>query len=363
MPTAGGCEKRRLELGILQCIKRSSAADPIPCRAMNAEQAAIPRLTLAEIREARRLIDDRVLTTPVQPLSGPAVEAAFAPGTRPLLKLELFQRTGSFKARGALVNLLMLGESERARGICAISAGNHAIAAAFAAQSAGVSAKVVMKAGAMPFRIEQCRRYGAEVELAPDVHAAFRRVHEIQEKEGRALIHPFEGLRTSLGTATLGLEFIEQAPDLDAVIVPIGGGGLASGVSAAIRLAKPECQVFGVEPFGADTMYRSFMSGKPESLDRLDTIADSLAAPYALPISFALCRANIQEVVRISDAEMIAAMRFLLEHARLAVEPAGAAATAALLGPLRERLAGRRVGLIVCGSNIDAATFAQLVAG
>jgi len=275
----------------------------------------------------------------------------------------LFQRTGSFKARGALVNMLMLTESERARGICAISAGNHAIAAAFAAHSAGVSAKVVMKAGAMPFRIEQCRRYGAEVELAPDVHAAFRRVHEIQEKEGRALIHPFEGLRTSAGTATLGLEFIEQAPDLDAVIVPIGGGGLASGVSTAIKLIKPACEVFGVEPFGADTMYRSFQSGKPESLDRLDTIADSLAAPYALPISFALCRASIDEIVRVSDAEMIAAMRFLLAHAKLAVEPAGAAATAALLGPLRERLAGRRVGLIVCGSNIDAATFAQLVAG
>jgi threonine dehydratase len=121
--------------------------------------------------------------------------------------------------------------------------------------------------------------------------------------------------------------------------------------------------VYGVEPFGADTMYRSFQSGRPESLDRLDTIADSLAAPYALPISFALCRASIREVVRVSDAEMIAAMRFLLEHAKLAVEPAGAAATAALLGPLREPLAGRRVGLIVCGSNIDAASFARLVSG
>ena len=330
---------------------------------MNAEPAAIPALTLAQIRQARQLIDDRILTTPVQPLTGPAVEAAFAPGTRVLLKLELFQRTGSFKARGALVNMLRLSEAERARGICAISAGNHAIAAAFAAHATGVSAKVVIKAGAMPFRIEQCRRYGAEVELAPDVHAAFRRVHEIQEKEGRALIHPFEGLGTSAGTATLGLEFIEQAPDLDAVIVPIGGGGLASGVATAIRLMKPECEVYGVEPFGADTMYRSFQSGKPESLDRLDTIADSLAAPYALPISFALCRASIREVVRVSDAEMIAAMRFLLEHAKLAVEPAGAAATAALLGPLREPLAGRRVGLIVCGSNIDAASFARLVSG
>ena len=361
MTTLVGCGKRSAESLVLQCIKGPLAADPIPCLPMNAELSTTPRLTLAEIRAARQMLGDRVRVTPVQALSGPAVEAAFAPGTRPLLKLELFQHTGSFKARGALLNMLLLSDAERARGVCAISAGNHAIATAFAAQAVGAHAKVVMKAAALPFRIEQCRRYGAEIELVLDVHTGFRRVQEIQQSESRALIHPFEGLRTSAGTATLGLELIEQAPDLDAVIVPIGGGGLASGVSAAIKLAKPGCQVFGVEPFGADTMYRSFQSGKPESIDEVRTIADSLGAPYALPISYALCRANIDELVRISDEEMIAAMRFLLEHARLAVEPAGAAATAALLGPLRDRLAGRRVGLIVCGSNIDAASFARLV--
>jgi threonine dehydratase len=147
------------------------------------------------------------------------------------------------------------------------------------------------------------------------------------------------------------------------VIVPIGGGGLAAGLSTAIRLAKPDCRVFGVEPFGADTMYRSFEAGSPQGIDRIDTIADSLGAPYALPISYALCRASLEEVVRIEDAEMIAAMRFLAAHARLAVEPAGAAATAALLGPLKERLAGRRVGLIVCGSNISAEAYAHLIGG
>jgi len=194
-----------------------------------------------------------------------------------------------------------------------------------------------------------------------DFHAAFRRVEEIRVQEGRTLIHPFEGLGTATGTATLGLEFIEQAPDLDAVIVPVGGGGLAAGLATAIRLVKPDCQVFGVEPFGADTMYRSFAAGSPQGIEKIDTIADSLGAPYALPISFALCRASLEEVVRIQDAEMIAAMRFLFQHARLAVEPAGAAATAALLGPLRERLAGLRVGLIVCGSNIAAEAYAHLI--
>jgi threonine dehydratase len=152
-------------------------------------------------------------------------------------------------------------------------------------------------------------------------------------------------------------------PDLDAVIIPIGGGGLAAGVATAMRLSKPDIEIYGVEPFGADSMYRSFEKGSPQTLEKIDTIADSLGAPYALPISYALCRASIDEIVRIRDEEMVAAMRFLLEHVRLAVEPAGASATAALLGPLRERLAGRRVGLIVCGSNIDAVTYSRLIGG
>jgi threonine dehydratase len=328
---------------------------------MPSESAPAPRLTLAEIRAARDRLGERIRRTPVMPLEGPAVEAAFVPGTQALLKLELFQYTGSFKARGALVNALALDEDQRRRGICAISAGNHAIAAAFAARSVGASAKVVMKEGANAFRVAECRRYGGDIVFEADFHAAFRRVEEIRLEEGRTLIHPFEGLGTATGTATLGLEFIEQAPDLDAVIVPVGGGGLAAGLATAIRLVKPDCRVFGVEPFGADTMYRSFVAGSPQGIEKIDTIADSLGAPYALPISFALCRASLEEVVRIQDAEMIAAMRFLFQHARVAVEPAGAAATAALLGPLRERLAGLRVGLIVCGSNIAAEAYAHLI--
>jgi threonine dehydratase len=322
---------------------------------------AAPRITLEDIHVARELLGARIRRTPVQPLSGPAVAEALAPGTLAFMKLELFQHTGSFKARSALLNALMLSEAGRARGVCAISAGNHAIAVAFAAAAVGTSATVVMKADSNPFRIEQCRRYGAAVELVADVHAGFRRVQEIAEAEGRTLIHPYEGLRVASGTGTLGLEFLEQVPDLEAVIVPIGGGGLAAGVSSAVKLVNPACQVFGVEPFGADTMHRSFASGKPEAIDKVRTIADSLGAPFALPISFALCRANLDDIVRVEDSELVAAMRVLLEHAKLAVEPAGAAATAALLGPLRERLAGRRVGLIVCGSNVDAAGFARLV--
>lgn len=321
-----------------------------------------PRIRIEDIRAARQQLGDLIRTTPVHELAGPTVEKAFGSGTRPHLKLELFQRTGSFKPRGALLNILALTPEERRRGVCAISAGNHAIATAYAARVAGTHAKIVMIASANPFRVQKCREWGAEIEFADDAHAGFKRVEALQDTEARVLIHPFEGPRTALGTATLGLEFMEQVPDLDAVVVPIGGGGLCAGVAAAVKLVNTRCQVFGVEPVGADSMHRSFAAGRPQSIERVATIADSLGAPYALPYSFALCRDNVDGLVLVDDDELRRAVRFLLEQAKIAVEPAGAAATAALLGPLRERLMGRRVGLIACGANIDVASFAGLLA-
>jgi threonine dehydratase len=318
-------------------------------------------LTLEEIRDAAQALASRIRRTPVEPLHGNEVEEEFGTETRAYLKLELFQLTGTFKARGALLNAIRLPGDARERGVTAISAGNHAIAVAFAARELGLSAKVVMIASANPLRIERCKAYGAEVILAPDAHAGFATVERIAEEEGRALIHPFEGRTTALGTATLGQELCEQLPQLDAVIIPIGGGGLCAGVASAVKLLNPSCRVFGVEPFGADSMYRSFEAGEPRGIERVVTIADSLGAPYALPISFAFCRRNVDGLVRVSDEELREAMRFLLRNAKLAVEPAGAAATAAMLGPLRETLRGRRVALIVCGSNIDAASYAKLI--
>lgn len=319
-------------------------------------------LTVEEIRAALGVLAGRVRRTPVEPLHGPEIEREFGDATRVYLKLELFQFTGTFKARGALLNALRLPDDAKQRGVTAISAGNHAIAVAFAARAAGTHAKIVMIKSANALRVARCEEYGAEIVFAPDAHAGFRMVEHIAREEGRTLIHPFEGRTTVLGTATLGWELSEQVPDLEAVIVPIGGGGLCAGVASAIKLANPNCRVFGVEPFGADSMYRSFQAGEPRGIERVATIADSLGAPYALPISFALCRRNTEAVVRVSDDELRAAMRFLLRNAKLAVEPAGAAATAALLGPLREELRGKRVGLIVCGSNIDAASYAALIA-
>jgi threonine dehydratase len=311
------------------------------------------------IRAARARFSDLIVQTPLWRWRGDEIERAA--GTQPLLKLELFQHAGSFKPRGALCVMLDLSREALARGVTAVSAGNHAMAVGYAARALGTTAKVVMPGNANPARVEGCRAYGAEVILVDDVHQAFARVKEIEAEEGRTFVHPFEGPLTALGTATLGLELCEQAPQLDAVIVPIGGGGLCAGVSAAVKQILPRAQVFGVEPEGADSMHRSFKSGKPESIEKVRTIADSLGAPYAAPYSFGLCRRFVDELVMVNDDQLRAAMRLLFRGAKLAVEPAGAAATAALCGPLRERLQGKNVGVIVCGANIDAATFTKLI--
>jgi threonine dehydratase len=180
-----------------------------------------------------------------------------------------------------------------------------------------------------------------------------------------SVVAPPRGRRSTVaaGTATLGEEFIRQVPGLDAVIVPIGGGGLCAGVATAVKLLAPGCRVIGVEPAGADTMHRSFQAGQVQAIERVATIADSLGAPFAMPVSFELCRQHVDELVRVEDAELRDAMRLIHRTLGLAVEPACAASTAALLGPLAGRLDHARIGLVFCGSNIDVASFARLTEG
>jgi len=316
--------------------------------------------TVEEIAAARERLGEMVVTTPVWRWRARDLEAQVGADTEVLLKLELFQYTGSFKPRGALTVMLDLDADALARGVTAVSAGNHAIAVAFAANLLGTTAKVVMPRTASPFRVARCRSYGAEVVLVEDVQQAFARVQQIHQQEGRAFVHPFEGPLTALGTATVGLELCTQAAELDAVIAPVGGGGLCAGLAAAVKQLQPRCQVFGVEPVGAQSMYLSFQAGAPQPVERVNTIADSLGAPYALPYSFELCRHYLDDLVLIDDDAMRRAMGLLYGSMKLAVEPAGAAATAALCGPLRERLRGKRVGVLVCGSNIDLESFARL---
>ena len=258
--------------------------------------------------------------------------------------------------------MLALDAAARQRGITAASAGNHAVAAAFAAKAAGTSAKIMVQASANPVRLALTRSYGAEVIIAADGPAAFAGAERLAREEGRSMIHPFDGPLTSLGTATLGLELIEQLPEVDAVVVSIGGGGLASGMAAAVKALRPNCRIYGVEPEGANAMQRSFETGEPTRLTQVNTIADSLGPPMSLAYSLALCRAHLEKVVTVSDDEICRALAVQFHDAKLAVEPAGAAALAAALGPLRSELQGLRVALIICGANIDRDGFCKFLA-
>jgi threonine dehydratase len=286
-------------------------------------------------------------------------------GTEVWLKEELFQRTGSFKPRGALSVMLDLDSDALARGVTGVSAGNHAISLGYSARALGTTAKVVMPRTANPFRVQVCRELGVTVELVENVHEAFARVAEIERNEGRTFVHPYEGPKTALGTATIGVEFVDQVAaagaHLDAVLVAAGGGGLTGGVACAVKQMRPETAVYAVEPTGADSLSRSFKAGSPQAIDAVRTIADSLGAPRAEPYSFALNRMFVDEVILVDDEQIREAMRWLFRSAKLVVEPAGAAALAALLYPLRERLAGQRVGIVVCGANIDAESYGKQI--
>ncbi|MEO5903873.1 MAG: pyridoxal-phosphate dependent enzyme [Gemmatimonadaceae bacterium] len=328
---------------------------------MSGTQSDFP--TIDAIWENRKRLGDLIVTTPIRRLVDDPVGAAVGESTEVWLKEELFQRTGSFKPRGALSVMLDLDESALARGVTGVSAGNHAISLGYSARILGTTAKVVMPKTANAFRVQKCHDLGVDVELVDNIGEALERVKQIETEEGRTFVHPYEGPKTAMGTASVGMEFIDQVREagasLDAVIVAAGGGGLTGGVACAVKQMSPTTAVYVVEPEGADTMYRSFEIGSPQSLDAVRTIADSLGAPRCEPYSYALNWRFVDEVVLVSDDQIRDGMRLLFRSAKLVVEPAGAAALAALMYPLQDRLNGKRVGLVVCGANIDAETFAK----
>lgn len=314
-----------------------------------------PVPTLEAIRELSAALEPYVFKTPVLDKDALADLA----GTRLNFKFELLQASGTFKARGAFSNMLTLADKQRQAGVTCVSAGNHAVAVAYAAMKLGIGAKVVMIKTASPFRVALCHQYGAEVVMADNGAAAFERVRQIEQEEGRFFVHPFNGYRTVLGTATLGYEWATQAPALDAVILPIGGGGLAAGVASAFKLVQPDCKVYGVEPEGADGMAQSFRAGHPIKMGPMQGIADSLMAPHTEAYSYELCSRSIDRLVTVSDDQIRRAMLHLFEELKLSPEPACAAATAGLLGPLREELEGQRVGVLLCGTNTDLPTLTK----
>jgi threonine dehydratase len=319
----------------------------------------IASLTQAEIEDAAKTIAPFVIRTPF--ISSAVNLSSYGIDLQSLgLKLELFQKTGTFKARGACNAILSTPREQLINGIVTASGGNHGVAVAWAAQQHGYSAKIVMPYFANKRRQDLCRSYGAEVIQVSDLCEVFKLAEEIRQNEKRFMLHPFEGKNISLGTATIGREIAQDSTDLDFLLVPIGGGGLISGLATAMRLYSPSTEVIGVEPFGADAMFRSMQSGGLTTLEKVNTIADSLGSPLTLPFSFSLCKQFVSEVVRVTDTELKQAMILAFEEFKLALEPASAASIAALLGPLRKKVKGKNVGLVICGANIDYASFIEL---
>ena len=317
--------------------------------------------TLKQIQATKERLGSLIVETPAHFWRDPWLSDRIGHNTEVFVKLELLQVTGTFKPRGALSVMLNLDKNQLKRGVTAVSAGNHAIATAYASKAFGTTAKVVMPQNANPLRIRMARDLGAEIDFADSPHNAFTRVQQIEQEEGRTFIHPFEGPLTLQGTGTAGLEFSKQVPKLDAMVLPIGGGGLCGGFAAALKQIWPEIKIYGVEPEGANSMYRSFQQGKPATLDSIDTIADSLAPPKAEPYTFSVCRQFVDEIVLVSDDQLKEAMRHLFFGMKLAVEPAGAASTAGLMGPLKDKIQNQRVGIIACGTNIDIDDFHHIV--
>jgi threonine dehydratase len=300
--------------------------------------------TRDDVERARMTIGDRVHRTPLMP-------------SRTLnarLKAELFQRTGSYKARGALNKVSALDEAEKRRGVITISAGNHAQATAYAAAAEGIDALVVMWKTASTQKIDATRSYGATIDLeAENPGEAFDRLHELIEETGRTLVHPFDDPVVIAGAGTVGLEIEEDAPDADAVVVPVGGGGLVSGVQAALG---HRARVIIVEPELSTALHTAIENGAPTPVTPT-SICDGLSAPFAGELALEMCR-DLEHVL-VTDDEVEEAFRFLYARAKLACEPAGAVATAAWLAG---KIEAENPVLLVSGGNVAAQTAAAILA-
>jgi threonine dehydratase len=319
---------------------------------------AVP-LTLDDVLAARETIAGRLHRTP---LHSSATLSALA-GAEVHLKAELFQRTGSFKPRGVLNKLASLSPDEKRRGVISISAGNHAQALAYAAASEGIDALVVMWKSASPLKLEAARGYGATVDTeAPDMAAAFVRLDELIVQTGRTLVHPYDDPAVMAGQGTVGLEILEDLPETDVVLVPVGGGGLVGGIATAVRGARPQARVVAVEPELSAALHESLRAGHPVTVDP-GSLADGLNGPYAGEACVAACAAAGVETVLVSEEELKEGFRFLYARAKLACEAAGAATTAALLAGKVDLGQGSRVAAVVSGGNVAAETASAILAG
>jgi threonine dehydratase len=316
-------------------------------------------VTLADIERARPISARVVHRTPL--VSSRALGERI--GATAYLKAENLQRTGSFKPRGAVYAVTCLGDDQRARGIVTMSAGNAAQAIAFAAHTAGVKVTVAMPESAPKTKVDATRSWGAEIVFARDMTGLLALVDDLRKRTGAYFLHPYDDAAVIAGHGTLALEILDDVPDADLFVVGVGGGGLISGIAVAVAAKRPSARVIGVEPVGAPTMRRALDAGSPVRLERIATIADGLAGPIAGTIAFDIVRRLVADVVTVEDEVIAEGARFLASRAKLVAEPAGAAATGALLsGAVRAR-PGERVVAIVSGGNVDLDTLGTLLRG
>lgn len=310
-------------------------------------------VTLDMIKDARRAMQGIVRNTPLDP--APHV------GRNIYIKAENLQLTGSFKLRGAYNKIRSLTSEEAARGVIACSAANHAQGIAYSASMLGIRSTICMPAGAPLSKVESTKGYGAEVVLVPGVYDdAAREARRLAQEQGYTFAHPFDDPLVIAGQGTIGLEILEQLPQVEQVIVPIGGGGLISGIAVAIKTLKPSCRIIGVQAAKAASMYLSQIEGAPVELTSVATIADGIAVKKPGELTFALCQRYVDEIITVSEGEIACAILRLIEGQKTVAEGAGAAAVAAALFGKVDTL-GRPTVCVVSGGNVDVTTLSRIV--
>jgi threonine dehydratase len=313
------------------------------------ERMETPDVTIDDVQAAAARIAPYIHRTPLFD----SATLSRLTGTRLGLKAENLQRTGAFKARGALNAVLCLSDEQRERGVITLSAGNHGQGLAYAAKIAGVRCVVFMPQNAVPTKVAAVKEYGAEARFAPSMETVFAAMNEYREAHGLHYVHPFGDPDIIAGQGTVGLEILEDSPDVDTIAVCVGGGGLLAGIAVAAKALKSDVRIVGVEPEGAPVVTRSLVAGYPVTIEKITTVADGLAAPFAAPTSQRLIERLVDDVVIVTDGEILEALRLLLERTKLLVEPAGAAATAALLAGKASAEPGSRVVATLSGGNVD----------
>jgi len=316
-------------------------------------------LSLSDVLEARDRVRETARHTP---LEGSHTFSEMT-GADVHLKLENFQRTGAFKIRGATNRIATLTAAEREAGVVTASAGNHAQGVALAASRAGVDAKIVMPEHAPIAKVKATRSYGGTVVLhGADYSEAASRAHELEREEGRTYLHAFDDEDVMAGQGTIGLEILEDCPELETVVVPIGGGGLVSGIAVAIKSRRPSVRVIGVQAEGAASAAASLERGEIVTREGVDTVADGIATRRVGERTFPVIREYVDEVVTVSDPEIAVAMVHLLERAKVLVEGAGAVALAAILFEAFEYEDGETIVAALCGGNVDPNTLTTVIA-